>query len=309
MERLNKFVGKYMAYIIIIIAGIAYIYPKTFSFAVPQISNLLGIVMLGMGMTLTKADFEAVSKSTKGVVVGLLAQFFIMPLIAYIIVKVFNFPPEIAIGIILVGCCPGGTSSNVITYLAKGDVPLSLSMTVLSTLLAPIMTPLLVFIFAGSWLKISFLGMFISILKVVLVPVLVGALLRIFFSKIVSQCLKILPVVSVVSIVLIVGAVVGANANKIAETGLLIFIAVVIHNLLGYLSGYIVAKKIGFEESKRRAISIEVGMQNSGLAVALANQHFSPITAVPGALFSVWHNISGAILANYLRGKEENKNK
>ncbi|MGL4392906.1 MAG: bile acid:sodium symporter family protein [Fusobacteriaceae bacterium] len=303
LEKLSNFVGKYMAYIVIVIAVISFFRPTTFMWAIPQISNLLGVVMFGMGMTLTKKDFEGVSKSFKAVAIGFFSQFLIMPLLAFAIAKNFNFPPEIAIGIILVGCCPGGTSSNVMTYLAKGDVPLSLSMTTLSTLFAPIITPVLIYFLAGSWINVSISAMFLSIVKVVLVPIILGAVIRLIFTKFVSACIKILPLVSVTAIVLIVGAVVGGSASKIASTGLIILIAVIIHNGLGYALGYFVSKAVGMTDDKRRAIAIEVGMQNSGLATSLATTHFSPLAAVPGAIFSVWHNISGAILANYWNTK------
>ncbi|MGL6120303.1 MAG: bile acid:sodium symporter family protein, partial [Fusobacteriaceae bacterium] len=262
------------------------------------------ISMFGMGMTLTEKDFEVVIKNYKDVIIGFLAQFTIMPFVAFGIAKLLNLPPELAIGLILIGSCPGGVTSNVLTYLAKGDVPLSLSMTSVSTLMAPIMTPILTFLLAGAWIKVSIYGMFLSIVQVILVPVIAGILARHVFKKFVTTVgVKISPFISAISVIIIAGAVVSSKSSTILENGFIILIAIIIHNLLGYSLGYFVANKFGMSQKKCRTVSIEVGVQNSGLATTLAMVHFTPVTAVAGVVGVVWHIFSGAILANYWNTK------
>lgn len=185
------------------------------------------------------------------------------------------------------------------TFMAKGNTALSVTVTSVSTLLAPIMTPSLTFLLASQWLPVSFGDMFMSIVQVVLLPIVLGVIVRLLFSKQVDKSVSVLPLVSVIGIVAVAAAVVAVNKGSIAETGLLIFAVVVLHNCLGLLVGYVIAKlfKLNFKDQK--AVSIEVGMQNSGLGAALALTHFAPIAAVPSAIFSVWHNISGPILATW----------
>ena len=264
---------------------------------------LLGIVMFGMGMTLKLADFKLVFQRPRDVFIGALAQFTIMPLLAYFLATAFGLPPELAAGVILVGTCPGGTSSNVMTYLARGDVALSVSMTMTTTVLAPIVTPLLTWWLAGAWVEISLAAMMMSIVQVVILPIVAGLIINSFFEAQVQKVVKILPLVSVIAIVLIVGGVVAVSSQKIMETGLLIMAVVMCHNLLGYGTGFLLAKSLHMDIAKAKAISIEVGMQNSGLATSLAMLHFGPAAAIPGAIFSVWHNISGSLAANYLSNK------
>ena len=300
LEQLSNFVSRYMAAFVILIAGISLVQPWTFLWTVPFITILLGIVMFGMGMTLRFEDFKLVLQRPKDVLIGILAQFGIMPFLAWALAHAFSLPPELAAGVILVGTCPGGTSSNVMTYLARGDVALSVSMTMASTILAPFMTPLMTLWLAGQWIDIPAEKMMLSILQVVIVPIILGLLVNRFFERSVQKAVKILPLISVIAIVLIVGGVVAVNAGRIMETGTLIMIVVICHNLLGYTLGFLVAKLLGMDIAKVKAVSIEVGMQNSGLATSLALLHFGPTAAIPGALFSVWHNISGSLAANYL---------
>lgn len=300
LEQISNFVSRYMAVFVILIAGISLVQPWTFLWTVPFITILLGIVMFGMGMTLRFEDFKLVLQRPKDVLIGTLAQFGIMPFLAWALAHAFSLPPELAAGVILVGTCPGGTSSNVMTYLARGDVALSVSMTMASTILAPFMTPLMTLWLAGQWIDIPAEKMMLSILQVVIVPIILGLLVNRFFERSVQKAVKILPLISVIAIVLIVGGVVAVNAGRIMETGTLIMIVVICHNLLGYTLGFFVAKLLGMDIAKVKAVSIEVGMQNSGLATSLALLHFGPAAAIPGALFSVWHNISGSLAANYL---------
>ena len=303
LEKLSTFISKYMAVFVIAIAAIALVEPISFKWVAPNITLLLGIVMFGMGMTLKLSDFKLVFQRPRDVFIGALAQFTIMPLLAYILATAFGLPPELAAGVILVGTCPGGTSSNVMTYLARGDVALSVSMTMTTTILAPIVTPLLTWWLAGAWVEISLAAMMMSIVQVVILPIVAGLIINSFFEAQVQKVVKILPLVSVTAIVLIVGGVVAVSSQKIMETGLLIMAVVMCHNLLGYGTGFLLAKALHMDLSKAKAISIEVGMQNSGLATSLAMLHFGPAAAIPGAIFSVWHNISGSLAANYLSSR------
>lgn len=299
LKKISNFVSKYMAALVIIVAVIALILPQIFLWVTPRISLLLGVVMFGMGMTLKVENFKEIFKSPKYVFIGVLAQFTIMPALAYFLAKIFSLPPELAAGVILVGTCPGGTSSNVMTYLAKGDVALSVSMTMTTTILAPIVTPLLTWLLVGEWIEVSLSAMMISICQIVLLPIVLGIFINSLFSKQVQKFSKILPLVSITAIILIAGGVVAVNAQKILEVGMLIGSVVMLHNLLGYFLGFIIARFTKIDISKAKAISIEVGMQNSGLATSLALLHFSAAAAIPGAIFSVWHNISGSIVANF----------
>lgn len=309
LEALSNFISKYMAAFVIIVAAIALFVPWTFTWAAGYVTYLLGIVMFGMGMTLRFEDFRLVFQRPKDVLVGALAQFTIMPGLAWFLATVFQLPPELAVGVILVGTCPGGTSSNVMTYLARGDVPLSVSMTMTTTILAPVVTPLLTWWLAGAWIEISLAAMMISIVQVVVVPIVLGIIINKLFGDFVRKAIKLLPLISVIAIVLIVGGVVSVSARQIMETGLLIMLVVMLHNLLGYALGFAVAKALRMNLAKSKAISIEVGMQNSGLASSLALMHFGAAAAIPGAVFSVWHNISGSLAANYLASKMDKKEK
>ena len=301
LEKLSDLVGKYMAVIVILVAALALLSPQTVSFLKTSYVNpLLGLVMFGMGLTLKPADFKVVFSRPKDVLIGCASQFVIMPLLAFLLTKVFQLSPELAVGVILVGTCPGGTSSNVMTYLSKGDVALSVGMTSVSTILAPFLTPLLTLLYAGQRVEVNVVSMFLSIVEVVLLPILLGFVINRFFHSFTQNAVRVLPLISTTAIVAIVAAVVSANSAKILTSGLLILVVVILHNLLGYAAGYMVARLLKLDTAKCRAISIEVGMQNSGLATSLATTHFAqyPLATIPGAVFSVWHNISGAILAN-----------
>jgi bile acid:Na+ symporter, BASS family len=308
METLSKFsnfVGNTFAVWVLLFAALAFYDPNAFTWIAPYIVPLLGIVMFGMGLTLSPNDFKEVFKRPAEVLIGVVAQFLIMPLVAFLLARYLPVSREVALGILLVGCCPGGTASNVMTYLAKGDTALSVAVTSVSTILAPILTPSLMLLLAGKWLSVSAAALFWSIVKVVLIPIILGLIVQALFQKQVKAFIPVLPLVSVIAIVAIVAAVVGQNQQAIAKSGLAIFLIVVIHNGLGLLLGYWFAKLFRLSAPKQKAISIEVGMQNSGLGAALATAHFSPLAAVPSAIFSVWHNISGPIAATYFRKKSE----
>ena len=304
LGRISDFAGKYMAIIALAVAIIAMVFPGPVHAAIPTsiVNTLLGIVMFGMGMTLKLADFKVVFTKPKAVITGIVAQFVIMPLLAFVLVFVFQLPAELAVGVILVGACPGGTSSNVMTYLAKGDVALSVGMTACTTVMAPIVTPALVLLLAGQTVDVNVVNMFLSIVQVVLVPIAAGFVISYFLPKVSEVGEKVLPLVSVIGISLIIMAVVSANAAKLLTVGPLVILVVMLHNVCGYALGYLAARALGLTKDRRRTLSIEVGMQNSGLATSLATVHFAtmPLAAVPGAVFSVWHNISGAVYANML---------
>lgn len=305
--RFTQFIQKTFALWVIVFAALALWQPELFVWLKAYIPWILGIIMLGMGMTMTVDDFKGVLQSPKAVLIGVVAQFVVMPGLAFILCKLFNLPPEIAVGVILVGCCPGGTASNVITYMAKGNVALSVACTSVSTLLAPVLTPAIFYLLASQWLKIDAASMFISILQVVLLPIVVGLILRIWFKRQVESYIQVMPLVSVIAIVAIVAAIIGGSKAAILQSGLLILAVVILHNGLGYLLGFTAARFFKLPYADSKAIAVEVGMQNSGLGVALAAVHFaaSPITAVPSAIFSLWHNISGPALATYWASRKD----
>ncbi len=304
MKTVSEFVGKFMAVIILIIAVIALFVPKTSLWIdTSWINYLLMVVMFGMGLTLKPSDFAVVFKHPKDIIIGCLSQFTIMPLLAFGLGKMFGLETGLLAGVILVGTCPGGTSSNVITYLSRGDVALSVGMTGVNTLLAPILTPAITYLLLKTSVHVDVLSMFLSIVKVVIVPIVLGFVINHFFGKYTSKASEALPLISVAAIALIVASVVSHNAQKILETGAVVFAVVVLHNVLGYLAGFLLGILLKLPLSKRKALSVEVGMQNSGLATSLAGTAFPDLSmaTVPGAIFSVWHNISGAVLAGVLR--------
>lgn len=299
LEAVSTIAGRYFAVWVILMSVIAFMIPDPFLGLGGYITILLGVVMFGMGLTLKAVDFKIVFTKPLPVLIGVCAQFMIMPLVAFAIAKLLNLPAELAAGLVLLGCVPGGTASNVMVYLAKGNVPLSIAMTSISTLLAPIMTPLILLLLAGQWMPVDTVAMFMSIVQVIIVPIILGLIIKKFFPVAVEKSLGVLPLISVAAIITIVAAVVSGNSETIATSGLLIFTAVMLHNGFGLLLGYFAGKVLKQDEVNRRAIAIEVGMQNSGLGVALATAHFGPLAALPSVLAAAWHNISGPILATY----------
>ncbi|MDQ8952533.1 bile acid:sodium symporter family protein [Acinetobacter rudis] len=301
LAAFSAFIQKTFALWVIFFAAIALCFPEAFIWLKSYITIMLGIIMFGMGMTMTPADFKSVVHQPKAVFIGVLAQFIIMPVLAYALCRLLALPSEIAIGVILVGCCPGGTASNVITYMAKGNTALSIACTLVSTLLAPILTPFIFYLLASQWIEIDASSMLISILQVVLIPIFLGLITRMLFKHQVEHSIQAMPIISVVAIVLIVAAIIAASKAAILQSGLLVLAVVMLHNTLGYLLGFYAARCFKLEYADCKAVSVEVGMQNSGLGVALATVHFaaSPLTALPSAIFSLWHNISGPALASY----------
>ncbi|PWH07900.1 Bile acid:sodium symporter [Brachybacterium endophyticum] len=287
--------------LILAAAAFAFLVPSAGLAIAPATNVFLGVIMFAMGLTLTIPDFTLVVKRPLPVLIGVLAQYLVMPLVGFGVTVLLQLPPELAAGVILVGCAPGGTSSNVINYLSKADTALSVTMTSISTLLAPLLTPLLTLWLAGAYLPIPAGEMAMSIVKMVLIPVVAGLVIRLLFSRIVDRILPALPWVSVVGISLVVIAVVSGSVDQIVAAGALVLLAVVLHNGFGYLLGFWFARVLRQPIRTSRTVSVEVGMQNSGMAATLAASYFSPAAALPGAVFSIWHNLSGALLAMYYR--------
>ena len=308
LSKICNFISQYMALIVIVVAAMALLVPASFNWiSTSWITPLLGLVMFGMGLTLDPHDFKVVFTRPKDIIIGSLAQFIIMPLTAFLLSRLFGLSDELVIGVILVGCCPGGTASNVMTYLAKGDLALSVGMTTVSTVLAPVLTPLLTLLYAGERVHVDALGMFLSIIEVVILPIILGFVFKKLFPKQTQRMAAFLPAFSSVMIALIVGIIVSANAPKLLTGGMLIVLVVMLHNICGLSLGYLVGRVLRLPHHKCSAISIEVGMQNSGLASSLATVHFAmyPMATVPGAIFSVWHNVSGAVVAKLYARKQE----
>ena len=308
MKRICDFIARWMGVLVLLMAAVSLLMPAPFNRIDTQAINpMLGLIMFGMGLTLKPEDFRVVFSRPKDVLIGCLAQFTIMPLMAWLLTRMFALPADLALGVILVGCCPGGTASNVITYLAKGDLALSVGMTATSTLLAPLMTPLLTWLMAGTFVQVDAWGMLLSIVYVVIAPIVAGFLIQKYLPTFTRHAVAYLPAFSSVMITLTVGIVVGHNAERLLNSGLIILSVVILHNLSGLALGYGIGRLLGLSHSKRTAISIEVGMQNSGLACSLATLHFAsaPLATIPGAFFSVWHNISGALVAKLYSMQED----
>lgn len=308
LYNIASWVSSHITLLVVGVTALALFIPQGFLWMeTSAITPLLGFIMFGMGLTLKPSDFVPVIKRPKDIFIGELAQFIIMPLVAWVLCRMLALPSELTLGVILVGCCPGGTASNVMCYLAKGDIALSVGMTAISTLLAPLVTPALVLILAGESVDVNVWAMFMSIVQVVILPILAGFAVSHWFGEKTKKVTPLLPMISTFAVAAIISIVVSHNAQNILECSMIVAIAVILHNLLGLTLGYGLAKFIGMNKAKRTAIAIEIGMQNSGLATSLAATHFAmyPMATVPGAIFSVWHNFSGSLAAGLLRGKDK----
>ena len=302
MKSICDLIARWMGALVLLLAIASMAFPEVLLPLDMKIINpLLGVIMFGMGLTLKPDDFRVVFQRPKDVLLGCLAQFTVMPLLAWLLAKVFSLSDELALGVILVGCCPGGTASNVIAFLARGDLALSVGMTATSTLLAPLLTPLLVWLMAATFVNVDAVGMLLSILYVVIAPIVGGLVIQRLFPSFTKKAVAYLPAFSSLMIAVVVAIIVSHTADRLLTGGLLVVLVVMLHNLLGLTTGYLLARLLGLSREKRIAVSIEVGMQNSGLASSLATLHFAafPMATIPGAVFSVWHNISGALAARY----------
>jgi BASS family bile acid:Na+ symporter len=302
LNRASALLTKWTPAFVSAVAVFTYFFPNTFAWVKGNAqTSILGFIMLTMGLTLSKEDFRILISRPIDMLIGVTAQYLLMPLVAWTISKTFNLPHPIAIGLLLVGCCPGGVSSNIMSFLCKGDVAFSVGMTTVTTLLAPIMTPILMLHLAGENIDVDAIGMFKSILIVTILPIALGLGLNAALNKSTSfnEIKKTLPGVAVIGLACIVGGVVSAHGQKIVTSAVIIFAAVFLHNTLGYILGYTTGLLAKFSSSKCRTVSIEVGMQNAGLATVLSAKHFPamPEAAIASAVSCVWHSISGALLA------------
>lgn len=308
IERLAKIITQYFPLWVIIFAAAAFFQPDPFKPLGVYIPYLLGIIMLGMGLTMSLHDFKLVLTRPKDVLFGILLRYLIMPTVAFGVAKLLNLPPALAAGLILVGACPSGTASNVMTFIAKGDTALSVTVSSFNTILAPVLTPFIFLYLAGTMIPIQAGALLVDILKIVLLPVFAGIMLRMLASSFVDAFSKAIPAVSVIAIIMIIAAVVALNAAKLVTVAGIAFLAVILHNAIGLFLGYGASRGVGMSEGKARAISFEIGMENSGLAVALAMAHLDPMAAIPGAIFSVWHNFSGSLLAGFWSNRKLKEN-
>nr|WP_092072284.1 bile acid:sodium symporter family protein [Dendrosporobacter quercicolus]NSL48597.1 bile acid:sodium symporter family protein [Dendrosporobacter quercicolus DSM 1736]SDM39622.1 bile acid:Na+ symporter, BASS family [Dendrosporobacter quercicolus] len=299
LEKVAALICKYMTVWVIVMSAIAFINPEPFKFIGPHISYMLGVIMLGMGLTMSLDDFRLVITRPKEVFYGVFFRYLIMPLSGFLVAKLLGLPPVLAAGVVLLGAVPSGTGSNVMTYIAKGDTALSITVSSVNTILAPILTPYIFLLLAGSMIPIDVTALLVDIVKIVLLPVTAGVVLHTTAPKLVEKFIKIVPAVSVIFIIAILASVVALNAAKMATVALVLCAAVVLQNVLGLGLGFYSAKAVGMTEKKARAISFEIGMENSGLAVALALAHLDPMAALPAAVGTVWEYISGSLLASY----------
>lgn len=296
INRFIKFTQDLFFLWVLIGAVCGYLFPKIAASGSGNISIALGVVMLGMGLTITIEQLQSLRQASKAVVLGVLLQFTIMPLLGWLAATVLRLPPMLALGVILVGASPGGTASEVITFLARGDVSLSVAITTASTILSPIITPAWIWLLSANWVDIKPLSLITTTVQFVLLPVILGIVIRRFWTPNKFVIDGILPLISMFAIVWIITTIVGLNHERLFITPIVI-VAVILHNVLGLILGYFGAAIAGQSPTICRTISIEVGMQNSGLAVALAIAHFEPLAAIPGAIFSVCHNLTGSLIA------------
>ena len=311
IAKVSSLASRYIGIIIIAFSCVAFFWRDGFAWMTNYTSVFLGVAMFGMGLTIHMGDFKVVFTRPKEVILGFIAQYTLMPVIAWLLATAFHLPADLALGVILVGCCPGGTASNVITYIAGGDVALSVGMTIASTLAAMFPTSSSPAEIAATFAIWSlFFSMVISVVKVVLIPVLLGIFLRWIIGRQIEKISGILPLISVVSIVMIISGIVAVNAEKILTSGFAVLGIVMLHNLAGMGLGLGASRLFRVEYTKATAIAIEVGMQNSGLAITLATANFAanPFATLPGAIFSVWHNISGSVFASIRRNGYHQEN-
>ena len=309
LNKLSDFLGKYFIVMVLLMVVAAMAVPQLFItmgkfrvFNQSLVTVGLGLIMFVMGLTLNEKDFKVIVTRPKDVFVGCLAQFTVMPFTAYLLARTFKLPPELAVGLVLLGTCPGGTASNVMTYLAKGDVALSIGMTTVSTLAAPLLTPALTYLLAGQWVEINMLAMLLDIVKVVIVPIFLGMAVHKLFGEKVHKVSNILVIIPILSILTIMGLCVAPNKANLINSGAMLIMAVCLHNWFGFLLGWVIGQFAGMNEAKKKALSIEVGLQNSGLAVGLSAQFGNPLCALPAAVATVVHQVSGSMLANLFSG-------
>lgn len=303
-KQANQAFTQYLSWIVLGVAAVSLFVPSSFLWAAGFTTYILQFIMFTMGLTMKPSDFSEVMKKPWQVFIVVFAQYLFMPLSAFLLSRLFQLPPEIALGLILVGCVPGGTSSNVIAYLANGNLPLSISATSVSTLLAPFLTPVMLSLYGGAYLNVDFWTMFFSIVQVVLVPVVLGLTISLALKGKTKQAETVLPTLSSMAVLLVLGATVAVNQQNLLSTGLVIFLAVWLHNLSGYGVSYLVCGLLKRDKASTRAIAIEVGLQNTGLAASLGLAHFSPATALAAAAGAIIHTLFGTIYASLCRRRD-----
>lgn len=311
ITKLSDLVGKNLTYLVLLTIIGGYFAPGAFSWSVHNTVLLLGVVMFGMGMTLHASDFKLVVQRPREVLIGCFCHYTIMPLLAYVLVLAFGLTDELAVGMVLLGSCPSGTASNVMSFLAKGDVPLAVSITTVSTLLAPLMMPFLVWALAGQWVTVSFVAMALTVMKVILLPLVLGLLVHRFVGEAyLKQIQKCLVLISAFAVLSILGGVVALNGAKIISLGVFMVVLVLIHNLFGFALGYFSTEKLGFGKPQQHSVTLEVGMQNDALAISIASVYFAPAVAIPAAVGAAIHQITGSMLAGlFARNMDAHKNK
>lgn len=305
LEKAAQFICWHMTLWVVLCSAIAFFYPAPFKPIGKSISYLLGIIMLGMGLTMSLEDFRLVLTRPKDVFYGVFFRYLIMPLVGFGVAKMLGLPPALAAGMVLLGACPSGTGSNVLTFIAKGDTALSVTVSSVNTILAPVLTPYIFLLLAGSMIPINAGALLMDIVWIVLIPVASGVVLNMAAPRLVAKLTKVVPAVSVIFIIAIMSSVVALNASKMATMALVLGVAVMLHNSAGLLLGYYAGKMVGMSEKKSRAVTFEIGMENSGLTVALALAHLDPMAALPGAVMTVWEYLSGSMLASYWGNKPE----
>ncbi len=304
-QNLPRFIERHFILIAVLLSVIALVCPASFIWIKPHIPLGLGVIMFGMGLTLDFEDFREILRKWRLVGFGIVMQYGVMPVLAVGISFVLGLPREVVIGMVVVGACPGGTASNVIAYLAKANVPLSVTMTLASTCLAPVLTPAIIYLVLEKQVNIDFWSMVQSVFWIVVFPLVDGLILRRIFRKRLEPFLRYFPSLSIMVIALLIACIIGLNQQTLLAFPVLVFLAVVLHNSLGLAAGYGLARLAKCSKRDARTIAIEVGMQNSGLGVALAVKHFGVASALPGAMFSLWHNLSGVTLARKWRSSPE----
>lgn len=315
LKKLSNFCGKYFVLLVLVVAAVAMIFPNFFLFFNKYrvfnqtlVNFGLSIIMFCMGLTVKRDEFKVVLKNPKEIFIGFVSQFTIMPLLAFFIAKSFNLHPALAVGLVLLGTSPGGQASNVMTYIAKGDVALSVGMTTVGTIMSPLLTPVLTYFLAGQWVKVDIYVMFIDITKIVLIPIFLGMLLQYFFETKIQKMADFLVLLPTLTIVFVMGLCVAPNKENLLSASLTLILAVCIHHWFGYLLGYLVGKMCGMNYKQRKTLSLEVGLQSSGLAIGLSHQFTNPLCALPAAIATVVHQLSAAVLANLFSGEIFNKN-
>ena len=304
MKKISKVLTKYMAVMIILIAALALFVPKSCIWIQSSwVNYLLIIVMFVMGLNMNLEDIAVVFTKPRDLILGCVVQYVAMPVLAFGLGKMFFLDEELLAGLIILGCCPGGTASNVMTYLSKGESAFSIGMTAVTNLLSPVITPVLTYLFLRKTISVDVKSMILAIIFVVIVPLLLGMVINRILSRLTENVKYILPSVADIAIFLIVASTVSHNSDRIRATGIKIIIAAILLNLLGYLFGYIFGSSFMMKMKRKKALTLEIGMQNSGMATSLAVAAFPgmAMAAVPAAVFSVWQYVSGAVLAGIFR--------